>query len=61
MSEEVLKDAPTLFTTSKLQGTGFGLPLAIKIIVSEHSGQLKMTSAQGVGTRVEVRLPRHRG
>lgn len=61
MSEGVLNDAPTLFATSKAQGTGFGLPLAIKIVESEHSGQLKMTSEHRVGTRVEVRLPRQRG
>lgn len=57
MSEEVLRDAGTLFATNKPGGTGFGLPLAIKIIESEHGGQLKMTSERGVGTRVEVRLP----
>lgn len=61
MSEEVLRDAPALFATNKPYGTGFGLPLAIKIVESEHSGQLKMTSERGVGTRVEVRLARHRG
>lgn len=60
MSEQVLNDASTLFATSKPQGTGFGLPLAIKIVESEHSGQLKITSERGVGTRVEVRLPRQR-
>lgn len=59
MSEEALRDAPVLFSTSKVQGTGFGLPLAIKIIESEHGGQLLMTSTRGVGTRVEVRLLRH--
>lgn len=57
MSEEVLQDAPTLFTTNKPHGTGFGLPLAIKIVEAEHGGQLRMTSERGVGTRVEVRLP----
>lgn len=60
MSEEVLRDAPMLFATSKPHGTGFGLPLAIKIVESEHGGQLKMTSKRGVGTNVEVRLPRQR-
>lgn len=61
MSGEVLRDAPMLFATNKPYGTGFGLPLAIKIVESEHGGQLKMTSERGVGTRVEVRLPRQRG
>ena len=57
MSAEALRDAGTLFATNKPDGTGFGLPLAIKIIEFEHGGQLKMTSERGVGTRVEVRLP----
>lgn len=57
MSEDALKDAPTLFSTNKRHGTGFGLPLAIKIVESEHGGQLRMTSEQEVGTRVEVLLP----
>lgn len=61
MSEEVLRDAPTLFATSKPQGTGFGLPLAIKIVEWEHSGQMRITSERNVGTRIEVRLPRQRG
>lgn len=61
MSEEVLRDAGTLFATNKPHGTGFGLPLAIKIIESEHIGQLRMTSQRGQGTRVEVRLLRQRG
>ncbi len=61
MTEEAVKDAATLFTTNKRNGTGFGLPLAIKIVESEHGGQLLMTSERGVGTRVEVRLPRLRG
>lgn len=60
MSEESLRDAPMLFATNKPDGTGFGLPLAIKIVESEHSGQLVITSERGVGTRVEVRLPTQR-
>lgn len=61
MSAEALRDAGTLFATNKPDGTGFGLPLAIKIIEFEHGGQLKMTSERGVGTRVEVRLPLQQG
>jgi C4-dicarboxylate-specific signal transduction histidine kinase len=61
MSEGAVKDAATLFSTNKRHGTGFGLPLAIKIVESEHGGQLLMTSEQGTGTRVEVRLPKLRG
>jgi two-component system, NtrC family, nitrogen regulation sensor histidine kinase NtrY len=57
MSEEVLKDAPVLFATSKAEGTGFGLPLAIKIIESEHGGRLTIESAKGRGTTVHILLP----
>jgi signal transduction histidine kinase len=57
MNEEVLADAPVLFATSKPTGTGFGLPLAIKIIESEHEGRLGLTSAKGRGTVARVTLP----
>jgi signal transduction histidine kinase len=61
MNEEVLADAPVLFATSKPDGTGFGLPLAIKIIESEHDGRLGLTSVKGRGTVARVTLPvRHR-
>ena len=57
MNEEVLADAPVLFATSKPTGTGFGLPLAIKIIESEHDGRLSLASTKGRGTVVKVTLP----
>jgi signal transduction histidine kinase len=57
MNEEVLADAPVLFATSKPTGTGFGLPLAIKIIESEHDGRLGLASTRGRGTLVTVTLP----
>jgi signal transduction histidine kinase len=60
MSEEVLADAAVLFTTSKPQGTGFGLPLATKIIESEHAGRLTIKSEKGRGTVVRVALPTRR-
>jgi signal transduction histidine kinase len=60
MSDEVLADATVLFTTSKLQGTGFGLPLAMKIIESEHGGRLKITSHKGHGTVVRMTVPTRR-
>jgi signal transduction histidine kinase len=57
MSDEGLKDAGVLFATNKPGGTGFGLPLAIKIIESEHQGRLKITSEKGRGTIVRITLP----
>lgn len=63
MSPEVLADASVLFTTSKANGTGFGLPLAIKIVESEHGGRLRLESTKGRGTTVHVAIPavRQRG
>ena len=60
MSEEVLRDAPVLFATSKPSGTGFGLPLAIKIIESEHGGRLSLESIKGQGTIVRIVIPQQR-
>lgn len=60
MSEENLRDALTLFSTSKANGTGFGLPLAVKIVESEHSGRLSLESVKGQGTSVHILLPSHR-
>ena len=60
MSDEVLADATVLFTTSKQHGTGFGLPLAKKIVESEHGGRLNITSQKGRGTVVCMHLPTRR-
>ena len=57
MSAEVLRDAPTFFATGKPNGTGFGLPLAIKIVESEHGGRLRLSSEKGAGTCVHVVVP----
>jgi signal transduction histidine kinase len=60
MSEEALADAVTLFATNKLNGTGFGLPLAVKIVESEHGGQVQLQSRQGHGTTVRLTIRTHR-
>jgi len=60
MSPEVQRDAFTLFATSKPNGTGFGLPLAVKIIESEHGGRLNVDSVKGRGTVVRMTIPLHR-
>lgn len=60
MSEEALADSTVLFATSKPNGTGFGLPLAIKIVESEHGGRLSLESAKGCGTTVRIVMAQHR-
>lgn len=57
MAPAKLADARRLFATSKPGGTGFGLPLAIKIIQSEHFGALSIESEERRGTKVRVALP----
>ena len=47
MSAEALADSVTLFATSKPNGTGFGLPLAVKIVESEHGGRVELQSRAG--------------
>jgi nitrogen fixation/metabolism regulation signal transduction histidine kinase len=59
MSAEGQRDALTLFATSKPNGTGFGLPLAVKIVESEHGGRLNIDSVKGRGTIVRITIPTH--
>jgi two-component system NtrC family sensor kinase len=44
------------FFSTKVDGTGLGLPIA-RQIAAAHGGSLTITSVPGDGTRVEVRLP----
>jgi len=60
MSAEAQRDALTLFATSKPNGTGFGLPLAAKIVESEHGGRLSIESVKGRGTIVRMIIPQRR-
>jgi signal transduction histidine kinase len=60
MSAEAQGDALTLFATSKPNGTGFGLPLAVKIIESEHGGRLTIDTVKGRGTTVRMIVPQYR-
>jgi signal transduction histidine kinase len=44
------------FTTKGKEGTGLGLDISRKLIVS-HGGTITFTSAPGAGTTFEIRLP----
>jgi signal transduction histidine kinase len=56
MPEEVMKNLFTPFTTTKPKGLGLGLSI-VKRIIDSHQGQIEITSAPIVGTRVKIRLP----
>ncbi len=60
MSAEALADSVALFATNKPNGTGFGLPLAVKIVESEHGGRVELQSEQGRGTIVRITMRTHR-
>jgi signal transduction histidine kinase len=44
-----------LFYTTKSSGTGLGLPTAYKII-KEHHGEITISSQEGKGTQITIRL-----
>jgi signal transduction histidine kinase len=57
MSDQRMREARELFASTKPHGTGFGVPLAVKVIESEHSGRLRFETNAGAGTRAIVALP----
>jgi len=58
MSEETIERLFDPFFTTKAAGEGTGLGLAISYeIVRNHGGEIRVISAQGAGTVMEVRLP----
>jgi signal transduction histidine kinase len=57
MSEQRSREARELFASTKPNGTGFGVPLAVKVIESEHNGRLRFEPNVAVGTRAIVTLP----
>lgn len=56
MSEETIRKVGTPFYTTKENGTGLGL-LVSQQIIAMHHGQLKITSAVGMGTTFSISLP----
>jgi two-component system nitrogen regulation sensor histidine kinase GlnL len=53
---EILSRLSTPFFTTKRKGTGLGLGVA-RHWIRRHGGRLRITSTEGEGTRVDVRLP----
>lgn len=56
MSEELQKRALEPFETTKPEGTGLGLFIAVRII-KEHGGHLSLFSREGEGTTFAITLP----
>jgi signal transduction histidine kinase len=59
MSPEVVEQARLRFRTTRRDqgGTGLGLPIAERIVVGDHGGELLIDSLVGNGTTVTIRLP----
>jgi signal transduction histidine kinase len=56
--EEIKSHIFEPFYKTRQGETGLGLPY-VKQIIDEHKGDIRITSAKGEGTAVEIRLPTH--
>ncbi|WP_309122464.1 ATP-binding protein [Paenibacillus sp.] len=56
ISQEQLAKLGQAFFTTKENGTGLGLMISLNII-EQHGGRLAIESEEGVGTKVDIRLP----
>lgn len=56
MNPETLARAFDLFYSTKFTGRGLGLP-AVRGIVRAYSGKLRVLTAKGAGTSIEIHLP----
>lgn len=57
MARDAVRDCVDLYSSGKVSGMGFGLPIARKVIEQDHSGILAIESSAGVGTTVTILLP----
>lgn len=59
MTPEAVEHARLRFrSTRRAQGgTGLGLPIAIRIIVDDHRGEMEIDSTPGIGTKITIMLP----
>jgi signal transduction histidine kinase len=59
MSPEMIEQARLRFRTTRRDrgGTGLGLPIAERIVVHDHHGELLIDSELGEGTTVTIHLP----
>ena len=59
MSPEMIEQARERFRSTRRDegGTGLGLPIAERIVVHDHRGELAIESAPGQGTTVTIVLP----
>ncbi len=56
MDEEQLRRVFDIFFSTKPEGTGLGLPIALRIVEAHH-GHIRIHSRKGVGTSVGIFLP----
>jgi signal transduction histidine kinase len=57
IKKENQKNLFNLFFTTKLRGTGLGLPICHRIIAERHQGKISIQSEEGKGTTVKIELP----
>jgi signal transduction histidine kinase len=56
MSDDVVAKIFEPYFTTKATGTGLGMPMVFKII-KEFSGEIRVESKEGVGSRISIFLP----
>ncbi len=56
MDKEILSKIGDMFFTTKVRGSGLGIPLSIEIIKA-HDGSIKYSSVKNKGTKVLIKLP----